>query len=265
MTADRRIICESCGIVTEARCDCLGFRYLCVNRLKIQISEALQRHPKYSNRRLADMIGCSEFPVRQMRAELEDSGAIEIAPEREGLDGKTYHPNRYGAVIQDPFESGEAQFDAQAKTNAAMLNLVAQNEAVVVKEMEDSAEALRKFVDIHYPLSPEIGWSRRRKRPWRTAEQRKERQRKWTYYLGFDKPDPERFRDGAMAIFKEFEVPPGTWHGFGDAYYNVVTLKRIRERVASYVGRLENRALLIMTCAGIALCRLQIPSMRPAG
>jgi DNA-binding Lrp family transcriptional regulator len=237
----RSIICEHCAAVTVAACDCLGYRYLCARKLQAQVAEALQRHPDYSNRKIAKMIGCSEFPVRKMRAELEESGAIEIATEREGIDGKNY-PNRYGDVTPMPFEPGEAQFDAQVKTTAAMMRNVNDNEAAIFEEMQRSDAALRACVDAYFPSFRE---KRRRKRPRPTTQQRRERQRKWAMFFGLIQP--KRFAKGALAIYEEFKIKMGTWHGFGDPYYNIVTLKRIRERIADYTGRLEDGVVLIIT------------------
>ncbi len=101
--AVQQMTCTGCGAEANASCNC-GKPYV---PKKQRAADAIAANPQKSDRAIAADIGVSAETVHKARRE---SPANELAPEREGLDGKVYRLPVREVVPDGPQEIKESFF-----------------------------------------------------------------------------------------------------------------------------------------------------------
>jgi hypothetical protein len=109
----QRLSCTECGAEAHASCNC-GKPYV---PAKQRAAEAIAANPLRSNRAIAEEIGVSDETVNRARRE---TPATDVAPEREGRDGKVYRlPVR--AAVNDSDDDIEADVEPDNRRSAFLI------------------------------------------------------------------------------------------------------------------------------------------------
>jgi hypothetical protein len=98
----QRLACTACGAEAHASCNC-GKPYV---PAKLRAKEAIRANPQKSDRAIAADIGTSDMTVGRARKEL---GATDVAPEREGRDGKVYRLPVRQELDDEPSDEDHAE------------------------------------------------------------------------------------------------------------------------------------------------------------
>jgi hypothetical protein len=99
--------CTKCGVETEAKCSChKPYGYIPAREAA---ALAVAAHPDWSDRRLAEAVGVSDYTIREAR----NSGARNHAPDekRTGRDGKCQAAHKRSRKKSGPAESPPAKPD----------------------------------------------------------------------------------------------------------------------------------------------------------
>lgn len=140
--AVQQLSCTGCGAEANASCNC-GKPYVPKKQRAI---DAIKANPEKSDRAIAADIGVSPETVHKARRE---TPANELAPEREGRDGKIYHlppRDRDDGEDSEPPDNRRGAFILRADQARQFAAYSGPTDAEILKFARAAAQAWQELV-----------------------------------------------------------------------------------------------------------------------